>query len=197
MSTKVSDTTIRSTADTAWRTLMIVGAILAVLGVIAIFFPFVTGVALSVLIGAALLGGAGLHAVHAFSAGDWKGVLWQVILVVVYGIAGLSLVINPILGLSTLTLLLIAYLAVDGVVELVMGFALRPERSWGWVVASGVISLLLAGLLWIGWPADAAWALGLLFGVSVLTSGLSMVGLAMGGRKAASETATESTEARA
>ncbi|WP_458209505.1 HdeD family acid-resistance protein [Haladaptatus sp. NG-SE-30] len=191
------DTTRQSTADTAWRTLMGVGAVLAVLGVIAIFFPFVTGIALSVLLGGALLVGAILHAVHAFSAGDWKGVLWQVVLVVVYGIAGLSLVFNPILGLTTLTLLLIAYLVVDGIVELVMGFALRPERSWGWVVASGVISLLLAGLLWIGWPATAAWALGLLFGVSVLTSGLSMVGLAMGGRKVASETAPGGAEARA
>ncbi len=176
--------------------LLSVGAILAVLGVAAIFFPFVTGVALSVLIGAALLIGAGLHAVHAFSAGDWKGVLWQVLLAVVYAVAGVSLVFDPIRGLATLTLLLIAYLAINGVVELVMGFVLRPERNWAWVAVSGVVSLVLAGLLWAGWPASAGWALGLLFGVSLLTSGLSMVGLAMGGRRVASETATESTEAR-
>lgn len=196
MSTEVSDTTVRSTVDTTWRTLLSVGAILAVLGIVAIFFPFVTGIALSVLIGAALLVGAGLHAIHALSAGDWKGVLWQVLLVVVYGIAGVSLIFDPILGLTTLTLLLIAYLVLDGIVELVMGFVLRPERNWAWVVISGVVSLILAGLLWIDWPASAAWALGLLFGVSLLTSGLSMVGLAMGGRKVANDTTVGSTEAR-
>jgi uncharacterized membrane protein HdeD (DUF308 family) len=197
MSTQTGDTAVQSTVDATWRTLLSVGAILAVLGVIAIFFPFITGIALSVLIGAALLIGAGLHAVHAFSAGDWKGVLWQVILVVVYGIAGLSLIFNPIVGVATLTLLLIAYLVVDGIVELVMGFALRPERNWVWVVVSGVISLLLAGLLWVGWPATAGWALGLLFGVSLLTSGLSVVGLAMGGRKVASDSTVGSAETRA
>ncbi|WP_458186737.1 HdeD family acid-resistance protein [Haladaptatus sp. NG-WS-4] len=196
MSTEVSDTTERSTVDTTWRTLMGMGAILAVLGVIAIFFPFVTGIALSILLGGALLVGAILHAVHAFSAGDWKGVLWQVILVVVYGIAGLSLVFNPLLGLTTLTLLLVAYLVVDGIVELVMGFVLRPEKNWAWVVASGFLSLLLGGLLWVGWPATAAWALGLLLGVSLLTSGLSMVGLAMGGREAASRPAAQRTDVR-
>ncbi|WP_435157248.1 HdeD family acid-resistance protein [Haladaptatus sp. DFWS20] len=194
MSTEVSDTTEQSTAGATWKTLLATGTIIAVVGVLAIFFPFLAGLTLSVLLGAALLVGAALHAVHAFSAGNWKGVLWQVVLAIVYAVAGVSLIVNPVFGLATLTILVIAYLAVIGVVEIVMGIALRPEKNWGWVVASGVVSLLLAGLLFAGWPASAAWALGLLFGVSLLTSGLSMVGLAMGGREAEREMPVGGTE---
>ncbi len=176
-----------STASEAWKTLLATGTIIAIIGILAIFFPFLAGVTLSVLLGAALIIGAALHAVHAFSAGDWKGVLWQVVLAIVYAVAGVSLVVNPVVGVATLTLLVIAYLLVGGVVEVVMGTALRPERGWGWVVVSGLISILLSGLLWFGWPATASWALGLLFGVSLLTSGFSIVGVAMGGRKAERE----------
>ncbi|WP_266080114.1 HdeD family acid-resistance protein [Haladaptatus caseinilyticus] len=194
MGTEVRDTTDRSTANSTWKTLFASGTIIAVIGVLAIFFPFLAGVTLSVLLGAALLVGAALHAVHAFSAGDWKGVLWQVVLAIVYAVAGVALVVNPVFGLVTLTILVIAYLAVIGVVEIVMGIALRPEKNWAWVVASGVISLLLAGLLFGGWPGSAEWALGLLFGVSLLTSGLSMVGVAMGGREAEREMPAGRTE---
>jgi len=83
------------------------------------------------------------------------------------------------------TILLTAYFLVEGVVEIFMGFRLRPESNWGWVIASGVVSLLLAGLLWVNWPSSAAWAVGLLLGVALLSSGISMILVAWGGRRAA------------
>jgi len=172
---------------------MLVGGIIAVLGLLAILFPYVTGVSLSLLLGILAIVGGVVHVASAFSAQGWKGFLWQVFLGVVYAGAGIILMANPVLTLASVTILLTAYFLVEGVVEIFMGFRLRPESNWGWVIASGVVSLLLAGLIWVNWPSSAAWAVGLLFGVGLLTNGVSMILVAMGGRNAAQQTVTPPT----
>ena len=153
------------------------GAILAVLGILAILFPFFTGVSLSVLLGALLVVGALVHVANAFSQRKWTGAVWQLVLAIVYAVAGIGLMANPVVGLTTLTILVIVYLVVTGIAEVVLGFVLRgnEESSWGMIVLSGVISVVLGGMLWAGLPSSALWAVGLLFGVSLLSSGLSLV----------------------
>jgi len=148
------------------------GVLLALLGLLALFTPFITGIALSILLGAALVVGALVHVAAAFSAGSARGVVWQVVLGVVYGLVGISILVNPILGLTTLTLLVIAFFAVEGIVELV--WAVTGQGSPLWLGASGVVSLLLAGMLLVGFPATALWAVGVLFGVDLLVTGLTM-----------------------
>lgn len=166
-----------------------VGTIISILGILAILFPFVTGLSLSVLLGALLVVGAIVHVAHAFSAGSFWGALWQVLLGVLYGIAGISFMANPVIGLTTLTILAIAFFFVDGIVEIGWAIAGRDNRGWLWLLGSGTISLLLAGMLWIGFPATAVWAVGVLFGVNVLVTGLSLIGVGMASRRAAREEA--------
>lgn len=189
--TRSTDTVSQSisTFERSWRELMIAGAMLAIIGVLAIIFPFVTSVSLSILLGALLVGGALVHVAHAFSASGWSGAVWQVLLAIVYALAGVALLANPVVGLTTLTILLIAYFVVAGIVELFMAFQVRGESRWGWLLVSGVISLVLAGLLWASWPSSAAWAIGLLFGVNLLASGISMIAMAMSRREEASTVA--------
>jgi len=177
MSTETTSTqsTVPSQTGTSRRAVMAVGVVIVVLGVLAILAPFVTGVALSILLGALLVVGALAHVAHAFHAGGWTGSLWQLALAILYAFAGISLLANPVLGLATLTLLVIIYLAVAGIVEIVGGVLVRPNPGWGWTILSGVISLLLAALLWGGFPSTAAWAIGLLVGIQLLATGLLLV----------------------
>ncbi|KTG08433.1 hypothetical protein AUR64_19055 [Haloprofundus marisrubri] len=171
---------------------MIAGGIIAILGVIAILAPFITGISLSIFLGALLIVGAILRGVHAFGASNWKGGLFQGAMAIVYTVAGVALIANPLVGLASLTILLIAYFFVDGLVEIVMGLRLRPDANWGWLVASGVLGLVVAGLLFVGFPSTALWAVGLLFGINLLASGISMVMVAMDGRDHAREDAASS-----
>lgn len=186
MSTETASAAVPDELQRGWRYLMGAGVLVAILGVFAIFAPYVTGVALTLILGALLVIGGIVHVAHAFSAQGWTGAVWQIVLAIVYVVAGILLLANPVLGLTTLTILLIAYFAVEGIVEVVIGLKMRPEPQWGWMLASGVISLLAAGLLWVGFPSTALWAVGLLFGVSLLSTGLSMVFVANSGRKATS-----------
>lgn len=169
---------------TSWRALAIGGGLIALLGVLAIVFPLVTDLTISVVLGGLLVLGGVIHVAHAFSAQEWDGFVWQVLLAGVYTFAGITLLANPVVGLTTLTILLIVYFLVAGVVEIGVGLQLREASNWEWAVASGAISILVAVLLAVGFPATAVWAVGLLFGVNLLATGLSMVLLAMGARAA-------------
>jgi len=173
----------------SWRYLVGAGAIISLLGLLAIAFPFVTGLGVSVFFGAALVVGAIAHLVHALRASGWAGSAWQIGLAILYGVAGLVLLVNPVFALATLTLVLAAFFVVEGLAETVMGARLRPDGGWVWLLASGVLGVAVGALLWAGWPTSAIWAIGLLFGVNLLSTGLSMVMLAMAGRNAARDAA--------
>lgn len=187
MSTESTDSPVASTAmgdsQLSWKALMGAGVLISVLGLLAVLAPLVTGVGLSLLLGAFLvIGGLG-HIAHAFTAPGWTGSLWQIVLALLYTFAGIALLVNPVLGLTSLTFLLIVYFAIEGLVEIVMGLQLRSESQWGWYVASGVLSLVLAGLLWAGFPSTAAWAVGLLVGIGLLSTGLTLIVAAYFGRR--------------
>ncbi|MFB9808314.1 HdeD family acid-resistance protein [Haladaptatus pallidirubidus] len=185
------DEEIANTVQDTWRLLMGVGVVLTVVGLAAIFTPLFTGIALSFLLGAYLVLGGVAHFVHAFSGRGWTGVIGQTILALVFVVAGIAFLLNPLVGLSALTLLLITFFLVEGLVEIGMGLRLRPARGWLWVVVSGVVSLAVALFVWLEYPSSALWAVGLLFGVGLLTSGLSIVATAMGGRAVAKEAVGE------
>ena len=157
------------------RRAVVGGIIIALLGVLAITFPFVTGLSLSILLGGVLVVGAFVHAAHAFGREQGRGSrLLQAVLGVLYGVAGISLLANPVFGLVTLTLLVVAFLFLDGIVEIAWAIRARGQPHWAWLLGSGVISLVAAGLLWTGLPSTAIWAVGFLFGVNLLATGIAM-----------------------
>lgn len=151
------------------------GVIIAILGLLAVVFPLITGISVSILLGAVLVVGALVHAANAFSAGTLGNVLGQAILAVLYGFAGIAFIANPVVGLATLTLLAIAFFLADGLVEIAWGLRSRGQPGTTWLLASGGISLLLAGFLWLGFPSSAGWAIGVLLGVNLLVTGVSMI----------------------
>ena len=153
---------------------MLGGVLLAMFGIVALFAPFVIGLSLAVVLGALLVVGGLVHVAAAFSAGSLLGIGWQVFLGLVYGVAGIAVLVNPLLGLTTLTLLVIGFFLVSGLVQL--GWAVTGgEGSRTWLAVSGVLGLLLAILLWVDFPASALWAVGVLFGVNFLVTGVSMI----------------------
>src|SRR6056297_645971 len=186
--TTETDTTLSTVVADKRRTLQAAGVLLALLGLLAIAFPFVTGISLALLFGATLIVGGVFHYAHAFSAAGWSGSIGQVLLGLLYTGAGILLMSNPVLTLASLTVLLVAFLAVEGLVLIGLSFTVRNEPNWEWNVFSGLLSLLLAALLWAGLPSTAAWGLGLIFGVNLLTTGVGLVFLGRG-----SEELTEST----
>ena len=87
-----------------------------------------------------------------------------------------DLVINLILG-AVLSIILAVYLAIDGVVEIAAALKIRPASGWGCLLAGGIFSLLLGGMIWRQFPLAGAWAIGLLLGIKLVLVGMIMIGV--------------------
>ena len=83
--------------------------------------------------------------------GGWH-VLLEVVLGVIYIIAGIYLLMHPVGGLLALTLLLASFLLIYGIFALVLAFKMRPHNGWGWVLFDAIVTLLLGILIWAHWP---------------------------------------------
>jgi uncharacterized membrane protein HdeD (DUF308 family) len=79
---------------------------------------------------------------------------------------------------------LIAFFLIEGIVTIMYAIDHRNQLStrWGWMLASGVVDLVLAGIIFAGLPGSAAWALGLLVGINLVFGGTAMIGMALAAR---------------
>ena len=57
----------------------------------------------------------------------------------------------------------------------IAAFRAKPDRGWGWLLFSGVVSLILGILIWRQWPMSGLWAIGILLGIRILMAGFGMI----------------------
>jgi len=163
------------------------GVLTLVLGILAIAAPLVSGIAVSTMIGFLVFIAGVFQLIWAFGASSFgKGVL-----TFLFGgisiVAGVMFVARPLLGLATITFLLVLYFVADGISDIISAFAVRPAAGWGFMVFGGIVSLLLGFLIWRQWPLSGAWAVGVLVGIRLIFSGWGMIMLGTMGRAAAKE----------
>jgi len=159
------------------RKFMGLGLVLIILGLLAVLFPLVASIAVKVMLGwLFLLTGAAVLSL-AFAARDWQSALPAALIGVLQLSAGVYLAFFPLTGLVGLTLFLGLMFLLQGMVEAVIAAQHRPRAGWVWLGLSGMASVLVGGLLIAGLPETATWALGLLIGVNLLTSGISFLAL--------------------
>jgi uncharacterized membrane protein HdeD (DUF308 family) len=168
---------------TTWSIVLSASMILA--GILALLVPAMTGVAVTLVIGWLLIVSGVLHLGFAWRAGGSGAVVWEILLAAVYGAIGFYLLANPVLGLETITLTLAVYLVCEGALEFVLAAVLRPLPGNGWLLFDGIVTLLLAVLIWRGWPMSSTWVVGTLVGISMFFSGLTRLMLSVAVRRIA------------
>jgi uncharacterized membrane protein HdeD (DUF308 family) len=163
--------------------------LMIVAGVLAIASPLAAGVAVNVLVAWLLVFSGCAHLVFAWYTRSTGGFLWELLLGVVYIFTGVYLLIHPLAGLASLTIALAIYLLMEAILEFVLGFTLRPLPGSGWLLFDGIITLILAVMIWRTWPSNTAWVIGTLVGISMLFSGTSRLMLSMAARSVTSKMA--------
>ncbi len=151
------------------------GILTILLGMFAISAPLFAGVAIQYFVGAAIFVGGIFQTLHAFQGGGSRKPIFAFLSGVLAIICGCLMFAKPLLGLSVLTLFLIGYFVADGLVKIMFAFKHKPESGWGWVLISGIITLLLGLMLWNNWPLSGAWAIGVLFGINLVFDGWAMI----------------------
>jgi uncharacterized membrane protein HdeD (DUF308 family) len=156
-------------------------------GVLAIVLPPVAGFAVLLVVAWLLMFSGAFHFVFAWHTRTAGGMVWELLLGILYFAVGVYALLHPAAGLASLTLLLAAYLFAEGVLELVLGFRLRPMRGSAWLLLDGVVTLILGILIWRTWPSSTEWVIGTLVGISMLFSGVSRLGISLAARRVVAE----------
>jgi len=178
---------IRAALGNHWRLFMVQGAVLIVLGVLAVMAPVAATILVDIYIGWLLLIGGVIGLVGLFSTHEVPAFLWGLITAALAVVVGIVLIWKPVEGAVTITLVLTAFFVVEGVFQIAASLAYRHMMagSAGWMLLSGVADLLLAAIIIASWPISAVWALGLLVGINLITSGWAIVMAAFAGRRVA------------
>lgn len=163
--------------------LVTLGVIEIIVGVVALGSPFQAGIAVTLVVGIALVVAGITRLVGSLKAGSFgAGALALLSGLLAVGVGG-YMVMRPGLGLAALTLVLAFYFFVDGIDRIVIGFKMKPAIGWMWSVIGGVIGLVLGVLIWRQFPVSGTWAVGTLVGIHLIISGWGLVGIGREARK--------------
>jgi uncharacterized membrane protein HdeD (DUF308 family) len=167
-----------STLSTLW------GVLLVILGFAALGAPFVAAVAVSVVVAWLLILAGVVHVALAFHARGAGSVTWKLLVGLAYLAFGGYMLVHPVLGVASLTLLLAVLFVIEGALNIILYFKMRPLHGSTWVLVDGLITLLLGAMIYLQWPFSAIWAIGILVGVRMMISGFTRIGLSMAVRRA-------------
>jgi uncharacterized membrane protein HdeD (DUF308 family) len=167
-----------------WKALLIEGILLAVLGLLAIALPPIAGIAITIFLGWMFLfsGVAGL--VLTFWARQVPGFWWSILSALISIVVGVVLLARPVQGTVSLTLVLGVFFVMEGVATIMYALEHRRELTgrWGWMIAAGILDLIISAMIITGLPGSAEWAIGLLVGINLLFGGASLIGMALAAR---------------
>ena len=168
-----------------WVLFLVEGIILVILGLAAIAIPSIATLAVEILVGWLFLISGIAGWITTFWMGRVPGFWWSLVSAILGIAAGIMLLLRPLSGVLSLTLVLIVFFVIEGVAS--MMFALEHKRElsgrWGWMLASGIIDLILAAIIFAGLPGTAAWAIGLVVGINMVFGGLALIAMALHARE--------------
>ena len=171
-----------------WKLFLVEGIILVLLGIIAIIVSPIATLAFAIIIGWLFLISGVVGLITTIYMRNAPGFWWSLFSAVIAILAGGVLLAQPVTGTLSLTFVLIAFFVIEGIVTIMYAIDHRTQLSsrWGWMLASGVVDLILAGIIFAGLPGTAAWALGLLVGINMVFGGMALITMALYARAATS-----------
>jgi uncharacterized membrane protein HdeD (DUF308 family) len=174
-----------------WRLFLTEGIVLLLLGVLAIVVPPIATIAVEILIGWVLLLSGAVGLIATLRARSAPGFGWSLVSAILGIVAGIVLLGWPLSGALSLTMILTVFLVLEGVVSILYALEHKREISgrWGAMLFSGIVDLVLAGIIFAGLPGTAAWAIGLLVGINLVFGGSALIAMALHARNIAPPTA--------
>jgi len=178
---------MRAAVRDHWKAFLVEGIVLVILGLAAMIVPPLAGLAVTIFLGWMFLvsGIAGL--VVTIWARAMPGFWWSLISAALAVLAGGILLVRPLQGLFTLTVVIGVYFVAEGVATIMYALEHRRELSgrWSWLLVAGLMDIIIAFFIIAGLPGSAEWAIGLLVGINLLFGGATLIGMALAARNSA------------
>jgi uncharacterized membrane protein HdeD (DUF308 family) len=170
-------------SNSRWTNLIAI--LMLVLGIIAIVFPFFATIASTLAFGWIFIFAGIAQIVYAFQSRSAGQAVWKMILGFLYFLAGIFVVVNPLEGVLALTLVLGITIFMQGLIQVSLAFQMRRSSpSWGWMLISGIVGIIIGIFIWSNFPFYAAWLIGTLIGINLLFDGAWMLTLHSGQQRA-------------
>jgi uncharacterized membrane protein HdeD (DUF308 family) len=170
-----------------WVLFLVEGIILVILGLAAIVIPPIATLAVEILFGWLFLISGIIGLITTFRMRQAPGFWWSLVSAILGITAGIVLLLWPLSGVLSLTLILIVFFVIEGVASIMFALEHKRELSgqWGWMLVSGIVDIILAAIILAGLPGTAVWALGLLVGINMIFGGSALVAMALHAREIA------------
>lgn len=161
--------------------------LLIVCGFLAILLPIEMSFGVVIVISWLLIFSGVLQFIHVFRCKGIGNALWKALIALLYLVVGISLRMNPGLGVVTLTLVLIAFFVAQGLIDIFTYASIRKWRGSGWLLLEGVITLVLGLMIWRHWPSGSLWVIGTLVGINMIMTGATRLMVTLALRRAGDE----------
>lgn len=162
--------TLQARRESGWQIAW--GVLLVIAGVLAVLMPAVAALATALVFAWLLILGGASELAYAVHTRSEKGFGWKLASSLITLVLGAAILFVPLAGVASLAFLVGAFLLAGGVARLILAFQMRPGRGWGWVLFDGVLSIALAIVIAIGWPASSLPFIGFLTGFWLIWAGL-------------------------
>jgi len=166
-----------------WGWFVALGILMLIAGLVALSSLLFATVASVLVVGMMMIVSGVFEIIHGIQMTRWGRFFLWIVIGAFYVVAGLFAVVNPLLASAALTLLLGGFLLAAGIVRTALGLQMRSGSHWGWIVLSGLITLLLGVIIIVGWPVTSLFTLGIFLGVDLILAGLSWLSLGLSFRR--------------
>jgi uncharacterized membrane protein HdeD (DUF308 family) len=168
----------REQARKHWWMFLLLGIVLVLGGVVAIAYPCLTSVGAVMVLGIILILSGVFTIIGAFWAGKWSALFLQLLIGIVYVMAGLVLRNAPVESTALVTMFLATFFIVAGLFRIVFS-AVERFPQWGWAFVNGVVTLLAGVVIFDSFTNSAFWLIGLHVGVELLINGWTWIMLSL------------------
>src|SRR5262245_43835441 len=169
-----------------WGWHLVLGTILIALGVIIAAYAYYATIASVIMFGWVMVFAGVTLGILSFTSSEWSGFLLSLFAGILTGITGVMLLRAPLSGAAALTLVIASFLLVSGIFRITSSLAMQFP-NWGWAFASGIVSIVLGGLLLANWPGVSLWFLGFYLGIDLIVHGMAWSMFAFSERHAVRE----------
>lgn len=157
-----------------WGWFLAFGIALIVLGLIAVNYAITATFVSVMFLGTVMMFAGGIHLVEAFTAGKWNMFFVHILISILYLVFGFVIFRQPAATAAVVTLLMAAFFFTAGIFRIISAISMQMPQ-WGWLLFSGIVSVLLGILVTASWPASALWILGVYIGVDMIVTGWTLV----------------------
>ena len=165
--TEQVDSTISQAIKRGFGLSFVLGILMIVLGTVAIARPFFAGITVNYYLGWVFIVGSIIQLVYVIQTREEEQFIWKLLrnllIGILYFVAGLLLLIYPLKGLLSLTLIVGVSILGSGLTQIFWAFLWRPDSDWGWNLARGILATVLGILVLVDWPRNTTWLTGQLF----------------------------------